>query len=1246
MFARRSAELYSIIGAQSVAPGSNLEIEVRFGSYDKGTFRSAVKWRQFTDLHDYLRERSGDPVVTVVNQQISGNTRKIITNESSPRFETKTRVSNPIDIFEYGLRIGISMETDLPVGPENFSPQVIREKNVSSYLIQDGKVRVDMSEVTSDTGTIYEVEVEMLSGTLEDLQDSAEYVFKGLHNTLKVYTLQEKSQMYMLTNRLLSNGRVSDTADLNTRPLVKARNLKKADLIIGGIVGGSVTYAASLKADGLRKLLIIDELGIWLVYSNQEANLIERREPGVRVPAFIFDGELIPMKSRKSTAPQTLYWYLIFDTLVANGSTEIQSSPYDMRMKLGKEVSALFESNPIIRLTSKMYMVVDSPQSFFDVNFQLLVEQSSRAEYFQDGIIYTPMNRPPLPTPGPRPPVKDRILSKEADVVKWKPPTRLTIDFMIRWKAGPDGKTVELLQAERGVPSVFKGSTFYPIRDPKVEINDLIRNVSKDTVVEFAWLEDRFVPQTIRHDKAYGNDIEVVHNIWDDINDPIVEETLRGSNLDLVYKQHNNIKKQLFERLKPGSSLLDIGSGRGGDVRKWYKCSKIVAVEPSKENISELNRRLESSNMTHKTKVVNTWGQDFETITKAVKEYIGGPVDAISLMLSMTFFWSDSKTLDALIQTIVRNLKAGGQLIFLTMDGDAVKQAFVPNLGGYVSKVMELAGATLYYDPEIEPDLTIDIPGSIVGIGQRENLVMIDDFRLRLESFGFVEVSKQRADMDSGLLSKGQKVFTSLYTYGEYQRSPKSRSLNDSAMNVESFKGPPISKPEPQWVTDYRNSRRDLKGGTPAESEGLPLILPETLTDPSLLSSACCPTGVTDTLELTNVTNTVSNVTMVVTDIPSNINMSGEDLPGLVVKEPKNPKTSLGPGDDVHVPLTCSWFGNLVRIANMGYGDCFVHSVSKGFYRPYQDSTSFEYREKFAEDFRHDMAVALTTSPDESLEYIVWQTAVESAFPRLLMEQLLSAGPVETFGNRDYSLKGLQALFESKTDLGDEVYRLVSDIINVDIVVLRLKKHDCFLHLSTIRRDSSRGVVIVGGNGSHYETIGFIDQESEPKLIQTYFQPDHPFILAIKRLPGSIDDTPQVTNVIESVSDNLASTFEVQTTAITSESSDSASRVPDVSFPISILSFGERMGYDDPFMLLFNQVMFTAFTKDGKIIVPDSMEQLYDRANNDIRLAIESTDSSDSSKLRAATKWPRLQIAFAKLYGDVILNYLKDQRNA
>jgi len=300
----------------------------------------------------------------------------------------------------------------------------------------------------------------------------------------------------------------------------------------------------------------------------------------------------------------------------------------------------------------------------------------------------------------------------------------------------------------------------------------------------------------IRYDKQYRpNRIDFASDTWDLANDPITTDTMKGYSLRLMRKYHNRIKKEVInqafndlvcKRGDEGVTVLDIGSGRGGDSNKYRKYSGGVFVEPNIDYIPELQRRLSLSfkqdsvfiinndnfdsimikdlSTRDRVIIVNTGGEDVNLITSVVNSFLGGQADVVSMMLSMSFFWGDRNLFDLLMQTIINNISTDGQFIYLTIDGDIVQQAFDPAFGdGIISdQWSNQSGKLRYYSNENRLDITYT--GTIVE-EQTEWLVRLNDMSFTLGSSNMILSTKNRADQELFLSSFG-KTLSSLYTYG------------------------------------------------------------------------------------------------------------------------------------------------------------------------------------------------------------------------------------------------------------------------------------------------------------------------------------------------------------------------------------------------------------------------------------------------------------------------------------------------
>jgi len=707
-------------------------------------FVSDVGWRKFKALKKQLLDRGFVPIHQHITDFIykGGIRRQVITTENQEEVEiwqrkTKMRHFSDGPAFNYGVRVTISQETtDITQGEmAGLKRDIVRTKDRTSYYYNDF-LRIDMTEVSTDQNAniVYEVEVEILKlyeGILENKFQEFDkllyHIFQFIHDTLLIYTKHEREELAKFINLVLGE---RNGVFLDYGMVANARNLKIKDMMWGGLIGNELEgkinrYSITHKADGLRKFLVINTTGIWFVYPRLEFNLVYRfrkTEKAELLNGLILDGELIPKddahrrvrdvmerleafesipgieeysrvdRRKLKFVPDAEYWFLVFDTLALSSNKDIQRRPHSERLKEAyRRINGTFtftENKKLMKrlvISFKSFRQISSPEQFFPLMQQMFAEKNL-LPYEDDGFIFTPELAPYNPIRYSRLSLRDRSLVVQSDICKWKPVEKLTIDFAIRHRG--DGK-IDLLSKGIGrIMVVFDGTTYNPFDANTMISHDhpLISEHPTGAIIEFVWnMENQiFTPLKARPDKKDPNSIGVAEDNWNMIHNPITEETLKGKNFTLMKKYHNRLKRDLFRLPRYNEKfLLDVGSGKGGDVDKWKRFDKIVAVEPSAENIVELERRIRLHKMENKVRVVHAGGEDTEIITKAVQEFMGRKVDVISLMMSLTFFWKSSDMLEKLVTTIDENLANSGSIIFITMDGDTVEEVFEPYFPSY-----------------------------------------------------------------------------------------------------------------------------------------------------------------------------------------------------------------------------------------------------------------------------------------------------------------------------------------------------------------------------------------------------------------------------------------------------------------------------------------------------------------------------------------------------------------------------------
>lgn len=1016
------------------------------------------------------------PITKVSTVSIdTNNVRKICVTQScsddditNVRWERKQNLLSK-DINDYDVRISVSAEQPIQA-VENFSPTLIRDRNRTSYEITLSKLSngqipgnvpmiIDMSEIMSIAKTCasnatYEVEVELAQGVqitpqvFQEFEQVVSLVYMWLRGTHTVYTSSMKTGLISRVNTLLKS---TIGPNISKDEFVQARNIKKEDLVYGGIVGGKFKYAVTIKADGVRKFLVFDETGIWLIYPPFEYNLVIPRgtSEGIdwtkvldQINGTIVDCEVVTPKDSNIPA----YLVVGFDTLTYLGK-DVRSNLYFDRLKVIESLTAI--NTKVLRIVTKPTEEILSPEDYFGKVSKFL-ELRKTMPYKQDGLMFVPINGIYNPRNENNLTQRQRVLTTYQDICKWK--DEITIDFIICWRNEDTNIKVQLLVAKDKQLVPFTGNNKLLVTDDMIDSNDpLIKDQKTGTVVEYALktIQDepkiyKLVPVKLRHDKNSANTLETALANWDDIINHLDADDISGKSLKLMSAYHNRVKDTLFDTLKKTDKILDIGSGRGGDVSKWkqHTDSKIVAVEPNEKNRAELNRRIQLNGMSSKVVVVPTGGEDTPMITDQTSKFLP-KADVISLMLSLSFFWKSPEMLDALVNTIVSNVSPGGTIIFNTIDGTKVRQLFTGDTKSIVlyPVSMKLVAET---GTPFGNQLDIVFPKTIVG-EQTEYLVYMNALTERLAKYGFTLEWTKVADAEK-LLTPEQMKLSSCYTYGVYRNTNPSlitSNLNTSVTSVTS-------------VSSLTEGVNKLNINEPSAPEVFPRS-----PDPGEMPLASIPVEYLNTQGV--------------------------------------PFTTAAVNDDSLLPLTCTWQNNLARIATIGGGDCFMHAVLKCFYGPYQENFSASNRWNLGRSCRVNLSAMLTQENPKYPGFTYWETVGNGQFISLYVQQLLDPSLIGLMGGVSYSPEGLASLIQSTNFLGDEMYQFICDVLNINVIILRSTAKNLYYHWSPSDFNASRKNVVIHGNMTHYEVVALNTDAG----LQTAFDTSHEFIKNIEKLKRS-----------------------------------------------------------------------------------------------------------------------------------------------
>jgi hypothetical protein len=796
---------------------SIIETEIRFREINNATF-SRVK--------EYL--------VHAVNENYTVTHSKDYIGQDGTR-RTATTVPDPTDpqsghqlisaihkehfwsdqLHEWNLKIAISIENRVSIpntGP--VSPgrnKMIRNKHRLSFPLYNGTIRVDLTIVTEEKPNTKPVERFEIEVELEESRIVAEQTWKNLdqvlilllklvQNTTVLYTINEKNRLaddinsILETNDKKQKSYVSkkESGRINHNPLVQARNLKLRDLVWGGLLGGNIQYTCTLKASGLRKMFVIHATGIWLVFPPEEyTRLTVRIDQLGDLENTILDGEdLLPEHRKDNSEIKAPHYYLPFDTIASRGSTAIQEQPHMQRLKVCEMIRGLFNRlnmfQNIFVMGEKIFRLIDSTPDAFYRTVQLVDRDILQSPCKTDGYMFTPDNTVYNPHSDYQK-LNKRRLTSFPDICKWKDPKDLTMDLRLNWKSVGDHTSNApgiLLANVNGVGRPFVGTDINPF-NPETQmdwdsplLNGWVSGGILELAPDFTHTPIKLFPVRIRHEKPQPNTLEIAQDVWNDINHPLDHLTLEGQTFSLVRAYHNQIKKQLLSEIPNGAYLVDIGSGRGGDVNKWRHLGRILAIEPNLEHVQELHRRLKGTKIGYgpnvttldtKVHVEVCGGEDTDGIINAARLAFGFndsintklPPMHITMMLSLSFFWKSIDYLNQLATTI-RSLidlyhRSGGQhkveFKFVTIEGEAVRELF----RNHISPVI-LGPATITLNNEV---VHIDIKDTIVS-DQTEYLVKLSDLWL----LAGLQPSLIKHATEEKFLSPMEAIYTRLYVYG------------------------------------------------------------------------------------------------------------------------------------------------------------------------------------------------------------------------------------------------------------------------------------------------------------------------------------------------------------------------------------------------------------------------------------------------------------------------------------------------
>ena len=613
----------------------NTEIEARLGFIYQGKAQAGFpnadqkRWmwllKIITDSDLYQQGKFSKTFA-----QLSDNNIRIeeVLTDNVPVTKVRKMMKSRLTLFdrvqgEYTIKIDLVTSEEIPTQDEPGSIQMTREKSRVTFFAKDASHSIEMTS----TQESYEVEVEYFSKNI-DLKTffmPLKLIWASFDALKEKINVDTKVALRFFNNFFKQqDGAKFDESVLFKRGLPQPINLKRWNLNLSA-------YAVTKKLNGVRMIGIITDQKLFLAGMKGNIELF-RSKIREDLDGTIFDCEFFKNQVH------------IFDMICLH-DRDVRQLTLDKRFEYIEQlVNSLRDVDIIKKQFFMTYQIAEDTE-------QLLNEIRNNPNY--DGLILTPIAEPYL----------------NFHTYKWKPVHELTIDFAA---VKVYGEMYNLMVGGKNglihfTPPGFRGtirSKFYP---PKIG--------------EYRWHNGTFELVKARPDKTEPNYVDIAKDVWIDIQNPLTEQELinalkQSSDRDAFRKFSNTIKRELINLYCPERTILDLGSGKGGDLMKYYTAhvARLIAIEPNPEFLLELKQRaseMEFRNQRLNLIDIQARAQDTETIVKALR---GSRVQVATSFFVLSFFFENEDPLNGLLQTLDESVEKNGYFLGTTIDGQATRR--------------------------------------------------------------------------------------------------------------------------------------------------------------------------------------------------------------------------------------------------------------------------------------------------------------------------------------------------------------------------------------------------------------------------------------------------------------------------------------------------------------------------------------------------------------------------------------------
>ena len=209
----------------------------------------------------------------------------------------------------------------------------------------------------------------------------------------------------------------------------------------------------------------------------------------------------------------------------------------------------------------------------------------------------------------------------------------------------------------------------------------------------------------------------------------------KGFGFKKMREENNRLKRELILKWcdggsTQGKSVLDLGSGKGGDLFKYKDANvyRLVCVEPASKNIDELRQRLANSPRQFAKMQISLIHDKAENVDLKQEQF-----DVISMFYVLTFFFKSEALLDKITSMIGAHLKNGGVFIGSMMVGTPLQHLL--QSGPFSGKYLNIK-QNFVPDSRYGHEIEIDLKHTQTATQQNEYLIHFDLLCQKLAKHG------------------------------------------------------------------------------------------------------------------------------------------------------------------------------------------------------------------------------------------------------------------------------------------------------------------------------------------------------------------------------------------------------------------------------------------------------------------------------------------------------------------------------